>query len=1587
MSAVLLWNKVSSLIERRPMVMAQIGESSIPMLYDTGACATVLREDQFKKISKNGNFKKIKTETPHLYSASGNKLPLAGTYQIDVTIQGVTKPLEIFVVKELQEKAIMGMNGIKMFGLHYDSIEGKCFIGERLVTRSKLVTRKQTVIEPLSEKWIRVMPEQRLKRTEEFVMATVSGRHLEDENLHGLVGATQMVPLDEEQHCNVLVRNTFPYKIYLPRKSVIGVVESLEGCNIETIAPEKIQEENARREKMQGLPPTKEDKEFVRKYAKLNVPEEEKERYLRLLECYHDVFSRDKTDLGRTDSLEHQISLTKKDPVYIKQFRLPENHRRELEKHVADWLKLGIVQPGRSRFNSPMFMVTKKDGSLRPVQDFRALNAQSYDDKYSMRDITECIDEIGYNGSTIFSTLDLTSGFWQMLLEKESRPFTAFTVPGMGQFQWVTSPMGLLGCPASFQRLMELVTMGLVGVIVYIDDLLIHSKSHEEHRQRLERVFARLRGHNLKINLAKCEFGAKEVNYLGFRLTPEGIFPGLDKTEVIRNAQPPTNAQEVRQFLGLCNFFRNHIPNFARKTAELCKLTKKGVRWNGECPPEALREFENLKEALCTKPMLKYPQAGWKYHLFTDASTGTDAAPGGLGAMLCQLEPQNKDFHVIGYASRRLQDHEKNYSPFLLEQAAAVWGMEHFQVYLKGNPFILTTDHKPLESLSKIHTKTLRRLQEAMNEFNFEVKYLKGEKMPADFLSRCQKIASITITSEKQEKEADFNKLELEFNHGFWRHRESGGIFVPQGQRKEVLELTHSHHLIGHKGINQTMERLKTQYWWPGWRKSVMDFVQQCSQCVQKEMNNPEKEVPLQPNSLCSEPNQRIHVDLFGPVHTSEKGNKYILVITDAFTKYLETVPIPDKEAKTVASAIYNRWICRFGIPESVLSDGGKEFVNDMSSRLYQLLNIVKLTTSAYHPQCNAQAEVINKSIAKYMRTMLEDEQLDWEFYLPSMTFSYNTSYHRSIKTTPYEMTFGHQAKGPDNINAKKYFEGDTVEEWAAKFQRIHTNARSCLQEAQDNARKKHDDKSLTKPLQIQQKVWLDHHLFVGKTRKFAHHWKGPYEITRVLSNQCVEIKNEHGRKWMVHPNRLRTSHLGLEPEESSEEMKLDDQTNKQKSEEDRTVKENKESRHKMITRSRIKKNVLMMCPIFPDNSKERNLWKQSTPQESTRPKQIKKLNESQSRLISFRKTNQLERDFLETRIIHREEEEEEEESDSESNTSACSINPRRPYQKLAHQTFQEHQKLSKETRQPARTEEFLRKAFIFGELYQVTMNGMFLSKTQEKELRKMVLEATKAQPGLRPEEYFNIIASVYVPGYRIHHVSYEGDARIMLTQFNEPIPDWSVRKTVSSSQHSSPQPIKPFDLSPIFTRPLEMEDNDDDCFSTPKTDQNMAWRNPQPDMASAPPAYEFITKMDQLCNSTNASTTNSEVNAQVQSLEAGIDRCNLNDKNVSPPSAKQEKSASLLRNSGQYGPEKALTGENIRLLAEYLLSEGQLSSLSDDDLQKEAYKGLKKLNTSISSPTPLSQSTLRTLKGYLTQNRTRSAGSVLNFSLPSRPL
>jgi hypothetical protein len=336
-------------------------------------------------------------------------------------------------------------------------------------------------------------------------------------------------------------------------------------------------------------------------------------------------------------------------------------------------------------------------------------------------------------------------------------------VPGKGaRYQWRVMPMGLQGLPALFARLMDLVITGVKDIITYIDDILVHSRDHEQHLKTIEEVLWRLRKYGLKLNVDKTIIGAKTVQSLGYTLSGQGVTLSKDKLAAIKDFPMPTSPKVVREFLGLANYFRSLIPRFSQTADPLNKMTRASTVWRTGAPPppEAQVAFKKLKEALMSAPIVVNPNREGRFILQTDALTGTDAAAGGMGAVLLQ-EQKDKTERVVAYASRGLKDHEVNNPAFLLEKAAACWGIDYFDTYLTApKQFTLCSDHRPLETMSTVHKKTLNNLQLLMLKFNFVIEYKEGwRNTEADELSRTHTAAPICVITRSGRRTAEDNSV------------------------------------------------------------------------------------------------------------------------------------------------------------------------------------------------------------------------------------------------------------------------------------------------------------------------------------------------------------------------------------------------------------------------------------------------------------------------------------------------------------------------------------------------------------------------------------------------------------------------------------------------------------------------------------------------------------------------------------------------------------------------------------------------------------------------------------------------------------
>jgi hypothetical protein len=444
-----------------------------------------------------------------------------------------------------------------------------------------------------------------------------------------------------------------------------------------------------------------------------------------LLAEYKEVFA-ERTGLPPDRGIAHVIPEEPgAKPVYKNPYRLSPIEVLEVERQIKGLLAMGLIEPSNSPYGAPILFVGKKDGSLRMCCDWRRLNSQTIKSRYPLPRIDQLLDQL--HGATIFSSLDLQSGYHQILINPEDVPKTAFTTP-FGHYQFKVMSFGLCNAPATFQAVMNKIFKPLLnkGVLVYMDDILIFAKSKAEHVELLRQVLQILKENNFFARLDKCEFEQHELKYLGHIVSADGIKVNPVKTKSISEWPTPKSVKDIRSFLGLANYFRKFVQGFAVLTAPLTALTRKdvGFVWTDQCQ----KAFDGVKHALTHAPVLAMPD-------FTRPSTMEvlcDASIIGIGAVLTQ------DGRPLAYESKRLSDAEVKWTTTDQELWAVVHALKIWRCYLEGVKFTVVTDHNPLVHLQTQPNLSRRqaRWAEYLQRFDLQWTYRPGRTNVADPLSR-----------------------------------------------------------------------------------------------------------------------------------------------------------------------------------------------------------------------------------------------------------------------------------------------------------------------------------------------------------------------------------------------------------------------------------------------------------------------------------------------------------------------------------------------------------------------------------------------------------------------------------------------------------------------------------------------------------------------------------------------------------------------------------------------------------------------------------------------------------------------------------
>jgi transposase InsO family protein len=932
----------------------------------------------------------------------------------------------------------------------------------------------------------------------------------------------------------------------------------------------------------QQLPSTR---EIIDKIDLKHLTVEQQQRLKALLLQYDNVLSRGKSDLGKTGLTEVKIDTGDNQPVRSRPYRQPEALKHIVDKEIDEMLDNGIIQPSISPWCSPIVLVKKSDGSIRFCVDFRKVNALTKCQRFAIPRIQELVDQLG--GANYFTSLDLASAYWQVKMHPDHREKTAF-ICHRGAFEFTVLPFGLTNAPAIFQRLMSVILCGLPYsvALAYLDDLVVSGRTFEENMQHLECVLQRLQQAGLKLKPSKCHWAVREILCLGHVINPEGVKPNPTKVKAVTDFLPPTSRKQLQSFLGLANYYRRNIEGFAHIAGPLTDLLRKectsvSAAWTTGCQ----KAFDELKRRLTTAPILAHPDFSKPFLVKPDASAY------GVGAVLSQVRDGiERVVAYSSRGLNRLEKQYAATEREALAALWAVKHFRPY-IYGTHFVLVTDHSSLQWLKTMKDTNSRLQRWSITMSEYDYEVKHKPGKQhTDADALSRLLPLAApesetaevdVTMSCDDNEQlmitvcplvaaeisVSAMRKAQLDdpllaaivqyhesetFPHDsklaakvtaiadqfvveqglLYKHTPvcRGGesllrLVVPPPFRQQILCAYHDHILAGHLGFQKSYDKLRRRFHWPKLYEDTKSYIKSCDACNARKRAVPRR-LPIQPIPVDG-PFDRLSVDVLGPLPTTYSGNKYIVVATDAMTRWAEAFATKDQTSETLARVLVDGVICRHGCPRTLLTDRGKNMTSAIIAKVCALMNTKHLLTTAYHPQTDGMTERFNATLEQILSVYTSDQK-DWDQLLPLAVFAYNTAIHSTTRETPFNLIYGRNALLPLEVTLfpqpvtgcvpsdYKHLLADRIASLQAKG---HLN----ILMTQKLMQQRFPPMSEAPKYEIGQNVWVLHpHVPKGLSRKLYSPWK-PFIIAAQRSplNYTVRPINSRTLKT-VHVNKLK---------------------------------------------------------------------------------------------------------------------------------------------------------------------------------------------------------------------------------------------------------------------------------------------------------------------------------------------------------------------------------------------------------------------------------------------------------------------------------
>ncbi|XP_042969094.1 uncharacterized protein LOC122301779 [Carya illinoinensis] len=840
------------------------------------------------------------------------------------------------------------------------------------------------------------------------------------------------------------------------------------------------------------------------------------------------------TALPPPREFDHRIRLVDETkPINVPPYRYAHFQKGEIERQVDEMLKSGLIRPSTSPFSSPVLLVRKKDGTWRFCTDYRALNEATVKDRFPIPTVDEMLDEL--HGATVFSKLDLRAGYHQIRMNEEDIHKTAFRTHS-GHYEYLVMPFGLCNAPSTFQAAMNSIFKPLLRkfVLVFFDDILVYSRTIEEHKQHLEKVLTILEEHHFFIKATKCAFMEKELEYLGHFISGDGVKVDHRKIEAMVDWPLPKDISALRGFLGLTGYYRRFVKGYGLIAKPLTAMLKKD---SFEWTTEAREAFEELKRAMTKTPVLALPNFERSFEVYTDASGE------GIGAVLVQ------DRRPLAFISKALGPMKKAWSTYARELLAVVHAVKVWRPYLLGRNFTIITDQQALRHLlqQKIVTPEQQKFLVKLLGFEYDIVYQPGkENKVADALSRREGSQLLKVVGDDEEssnlalsgaewrvwdkiREAtrlDARALEIielldAQGQGVVNYKVRDGlifyknyVYVPNvpNLRDEILNHFHNSKEGGHSGWLRTYIRLKHFFHWEGIKGDVKRLVASCDICQKAKYDTRPEAGLLQPLPIPNRIWEDLAMDFIEGLPISA-GHEVILVVVDRLSKYAHFIPLYHPyTAKSVAKAFVNNITKLHGFPRTIVSDRDRVFMSSFWRQLFELQGSKLKTSSSYHPQTDGQSEVVNRTLEQYLRCFCHEEQRRWADYLPWAEFWYNTSYHSSIEKSPFEVVYGRPP--PLLVSYEKgSASNNEVEQELIDRDEVLAKVKRELKKAQTRMKKYHDQGRRAVSFKVGDYVYLKLRQFGQKTMrktasaKLNQKFYGPYRVLEKLGSVAYKLQ------------------------------------------------------------------------------------------------------------------------------------------------------------------------------------------------------------------------------------------------------------------------------------------------------------------------------------------------------------------------------------------------------------------------------------------------------------------------------------------------